>query len=301
MSKREYIARYMHIVNFLRRRGEANYNEIRQLLERESQEQGFKFTISQRTLQRDIKEIYTLYGITIECSKRSGNYFIAEEEETHSNSRMLETFDLYNALKFSSIYLPLIQFERRVARGNEHIFVLLHAIKNRLLVKFIYSKFYTGESEIRTVEPLLLKEFNGRWYLISKKVGEHTIRTFGLDRISEIETLRQKFVLDKNFNPESYFKDAFGIYVPEKEIAERVVLSFTKEQGQYIKSYPLHQSQLILSESDQEIQIELKVFLTYDFLHELLSFGENITVLSPKKLINQIRKVQEEVGRKYSS
>lgn len=299
MSKREYIARYMHIVNFLRRRGEANFTEISQLLERESQEQGLKFTISQRTFQRDIKEIYTLYGITIECNKSTGNYFIAEEEETHSNSRMLETFDLYNALKFSSFYLPLIHFERRVARGNEHIFALLHAIRNRMIVKFVYSKFYTDESEVRTVEPLLLKEFNGRWYLISRKVGEESIRTFGLDRISEIETLRQKFAANKQFNPDNYFKDAFGIFVPEKEEAERVVLSFSKEQGQYVKSYPIHQSQQILKESENEIQFELKVYLTYDFLHELLSYGENITVISPKKLINQIRKVTEELVKKY--
>lgn len=299
MSKREYIARYMHIVNFLRRRGEANFAEISQLLERESQEHGLKFTISQRTFQRDIKEIYTLYGITIECNKGSGNYFIAEEEETHSNSRMLETFDLYNALKFSSFYLPLIHFERRVARGNEHIFALLHAIKNRLLVKFVYSKFYTDESEIRTVEPLLLKEFNGRWYLISRKLGEESIRTFGLDRISELETLRQKYPTTKAFNPDNYFRDAFGIYVPEKESAERVVLSFSKEQGQYLKSYPLHHSQKIISESEQEIQFELKVYLSYDFLHELLSYGETITIISPKKLIQQIKKVNEELRKKY--
>jgi predicted DNA-binding transcriptional regulator YafY len=289
----------MHVVNYLRRRGEANFEEISNLLERESHEQGFKFTISQRTLQRDIKEIYTLYGITIECNKKTGKYYIAEEEETHSNSRMLETFDLYNALKFSSFYLPLIQFERRVARGNEHVFVLLHAIKNRLLVKFIYSKFYTQESEIRTVEPLLLKEFNGRWYLVSRKAGEDTIRTFGLDRITEIETLRQKLPAGKSFNAENYFRDAFGIFVPVNEPAERVVLSFSKEQGQYVKSYPLHPSQQIVKESDSEIQIELKVYLSYDFLHELLSYGENITVISPKKLINQIKKVHTAVANKY--
>ncbi len=298
VSKREYIARYMHIVNYLRRRGEANFAEISELLERESHEQGLKFTISQRTFQRDIKEIYTLYGITIECNKRSGNYFIAEEEETHSNSRMLETFDLYNALKFSSFYLPLIQFEKRAARGNEHIFPLLHAIKNKLLVKFVYSKYYTDDSENRTVEPLLLKEFKGRWYLISRKQGEESIRTFGLDRISDIETLRLKIPAGKSFNAEQYFKDAFGIFVPEKGEAERVVLSFTKEQGQYIKSYPLHHSQKIISESNTEVRLEVCVYLTYDFLHELLSYAENITVISPKKLIDQIKKVYSLVSYK---
>lgn len=300
MSKREYIARYMHIVNYLRRKGEADFTEISQLLERESQEQGMKFTISQRTFQRDIKEIYTLYGITIECKKSTGKYFIAEEEETHSNSRMLETFDLYNALKFSSFYLPLIHFEKRAARGNEHIFALLHAIRNRLLVKFIYSKFYTDESETRTVEPLLLKEFNGRWYLISRKTGEDTIRTFGLDRISELETLRQKYPASKSFDADAYFNDAFGIFVPVNEVAEKVILSFSKEQGQYVKSYPIHHSQKVIKETNQEIQIELKVYLSYDFIHELLSYGENIKVIGPKLLVNRIKKVLNEALNNHS-
>ena len=281
----------MHIVNYLRRKGEADFTEISELLERESLDQGLKFTISQRTFQRDIKEIYTLYGITIECNKRNAKYFIAEEEETHSNSRMLETFDLYNALKFSSFYLPLIHFEKRVAKGNEHIFALLHAIRNRLLVKFIYSKYYNDESDTRTVEPLLLKEFNGRWYLISRKAGEDTIRTFGLDRISELETLRQKYPASKHFDADEFFKDAFGIFVPVKEEAERVVLSFSKEQGQYVKSYPLHHSQKIITENANEVQLELKVYLSYDFIHELLSYGENIKVISPKLLVNRIKKV----------
>jgi len=299
MSKREYIARYMHTINFLRRKGEANFIEISDLLERESHEHGYKYNISQRTFQRDIKEIYTLYGITIECNRSTGAYYIADEEETHSNSHMLETFDLYNALKFSSFYLPLIHFEKRIARGNEHILSLLHAIKNRFLIKFVYFKYYNQEREIRTVEPLLLKEFSGRWYLISRKIGDDNIRTFGLDRMSEIETLRQRYANNKVFQPEKYFENAFGISVPENHEPEKIVISFTKEQGHYIKSYPLHPSQKLFKETDKEVEFELKVYITYELIHELLSYGESITVLSPKSLISKIKKIYQDTLKKY--
>ena len=146
---------------------------------------------------------------------------------------------------------------------------------------------------------MLLKEFNGRWYLISRKADEETIRTFGLDRISEIETTRQKFAANKTFNADNYFRDAFGIFVPVNEQAERVVLSFSKEQGQYVKSYPLHHSQKIINESSSEIQFEITVYLSYDFLHELLSYGQDIEVISPKKLITQLKKVYDIMAKKY--
>ena len=299
MSKREYIARYMHVVNFLRRKGEASFAEICDLLEREGNEHGFKFVISQRTFQRDIQEIYTLYGISIESNKSTKKYFIASEEETHNNSRMLETFDLYNALKFSSHYTPFIQFEKRIASGTEHIFALLHAIKNRVVIKFIYQKFYLQQAEHRVVEPLLLKEFKGRWYLIAQNINENNIRTFGLDRMNEIETLRQKFTKPNYFDADNYFKNAFGIIAPSDDKPERVVISFNPEQGRYIKTYPIHHSQKIILENNNQIQFELTVFLTYDFILELLSYGDNISVIVPKRLTTQVKKIYSNALKKY--
>jgi hypothetical protein len=51
------------------------------------------------------------------------------------------------------------------------------------------------------------------------------------------------------------------------------VLSFNSEQAQYVKNYPLHSSQKIIKETKDEIVFELYLYITGDFIRELLSYG----------------------------
>lgn len=64
-------------------------------------------------------------------------------------------------------------------------------------------------------------------------------------------------------------------------------MSFSKFQGQYIKSYPFHQSQTVTETAD-EITVELFIKITHDFMMELLSYGEDIKVREPKILIDEM-------------
>lgn len=290
MAKRDYLQRYGLIINYLRR-GKASFKDISTYLERESEIHSYDFTLSQRTFQREIKEIYSAHGIEIKCIKSSGLYYIAEEEDNNSNLQLLEAFNLYNALNLTDNYQSLIEFEPRRPKGTENLFGLLHAIKNRNVISFNYKKFYAVVSENRVVEPLLIKEFKGRFYLLAFDQSKKDIRTFGLDRLSDLSIERNRFTKHSDFNAKNYFQNAFGIIAPQNTKPEKIVLSFVAEQGQYIKSYPLHHSQTIKLETKKELQIELSIMVTYDFVMEVLSYGSDVIVISPKKLINQINSI----------
>ena len=56
---------------------------------------------SQRTLQRDIKKIRTIFGIEIECNKSTKKYEIIYDAKEEHNERLLEAYDIYNALNIS--------------------------------------------------------------------------------------------------------------------------------------------------------------------------------------------------------
>ena len=58
-------------------------------------------------------------------------------------------------------------------------------------------------------------------------------------------------------------------------------------QGMYIKSLPIHVSQKILVDDDDELRIQLKLVPTYDFYQELLTHAERIKDIKPKKIKNQ--------------
>ena len=77
------------------------------------------------------------------------------------------------------------------------------------------------------------------------------------------------------------------------------MLSFTHSQGNYIKSLPLHHTQQILIDNEEELQIKLSLLITHDFMMELLSFGENVTVLKPASLVEQLKDSYQSALEQY--
>lgn len=288
MSKRDYIIRYLLIVKKLRNSRVATFNEINNYIQCEFELLDTPRNISLRTFQRDLNEIRTIFSIDIKCNY-SNQYYIAEEENSGFNNRMMESFDIITSLSVGQQLTPHILLEKRCPLGTEHLYGLLHAIRNLNIVRFTYQKYYDSEFTLRKVEPYALKEFKGRWYLLSKDHKDDYIKTFALDRISELEISKKKFSFPLALNPNEHFKNCFGVITSNESSPEEIVLSFEPLQGKYIKSYPLHESQIILKDNENELVIQLKLFLTHDFLMELLSYGENVKVIRPKKLISDLK------------
>lgn len=297
MSKKEFLQRHNLVIHFLKRK-KATFDEINSFLESESDITGLKLMVSQRTFQRDIEEIRSLYEVEIRCERATGLYYIFEEEESETKTKLLETFDLYNALNLTKGYEEYIKFENRKSIGTEHIYKLIQCIKNKITIEFEYCKFYVSDIEVRKVEPMLIKEFNGRFYLMAFDVNRKDIRTFGLDRIKQISILKTKFKKHM-VNWELYYKDAFGIIAPQDRKPIPVILEFNWEEAQYIKSYPLHHSQKVISENKNAVQFELLIHLTYDFVMEILSYGKTVKVLEPLKLKEILKENCLSILKKY--
>jgi len=299
MSKQEYIARYLLIINYLKR-GKATWNDILNYLETQSVIADYNYVISQRTFQRDISEIRSLWDYDIQNNKSTGYYFITEDEEQNNeNTHLFDSFNLFNALSLTNNYSDFIQFESRTAKGTEHIYGLLQAIKNKFFIEIKYHKFYESKAESVTVNPYLIKQFKGRWYLLCLKIEINEIRTYALDRILSFDIKKKKFTVSKELDLVNYFKNCFGIITPDKAKPEKIVFSFNNEQANYIKNYPLHESQSIIKEANDRTTFEISVYVTYDLIMELLSYGEEIEIFSPKSLIKEITSIHKNILKNY--
>ncbi len=298
MSKREAIARYNLIIKKLRKHP-ATFLEIADYLALESEIQGYDFNISKRTFQRDVEDIGSLYGIDIRYDFSQKVYRITFDDRSEISERILEAFDTFNAFSISERLSNHIHFEKRRPQGTENLYGLLHAIKNRLQVSFQYHKFWDDEISQRTVEPYALKEFKNRWYLLANDLKNSKIKSFALDRLSELDISKRKFQLPKTYNVNEHFKYSFGIISPNEPKPEEVILSFEPHQGKYIKTLPLHASQAILKDNADELLIRLKLFVTHDFLMEILSFGDSVKVIQPASLADEIQEVYESALKLY--
>ena len=306
MSNKGYISRYLLIIKKLKAKPYTSYEELKNYIENQIEflqmlDDQLSVGLSLRTLQRDIKEISNNFGIDIEYSRSGKGYHIIQSETENMNfQRMMEAFDLFNSLNLTQDLSPFIDLEKRKPQGTENLYGLLHAIKNKFLIKFDYQKFWDDDISQRIAEPYAMKEFKNRWYLMAKDKKDWKIKSFALDRLSNLEITSKTFIYPENFHIEEHYRYCFGIIDPNKEELEDIVLSFDPIEGKYIKTLPLHSSQHILIDNEQELRIKLKLFVTYDLVMELLSHGYNLKVLQPESLIEEIRSVHEKAFKQYS-
>ena len=226
-------------------------------------------------------------------------YFLDMEGQPEMNARILEAFDTFNALKITDRLSDFIHFENRKSMGTENLYCLLHAIKNSVQVKFQYQKFWEDKPSLKSVEPYALKEFRNRWYLVGSDTRINALRIYALDRLTELAITNAKFSYPAGFSVNEYFKNCFGIISHDGQPAEEVVLSFTPDQGKYIRSLPLHRSQQILADDDDEFRIRLQLVVTHDFVMEILSYGAEVKVVAPEGLKKEVRRRLKEAVRQY--
>ena len=298
MSKRESIARYNLIIKKLRKQP-ADFEQISTYLSLESELQEYNFNVSKRTFQRDLDDIRSLYNIDIVYDFSRKVYFIDLEEQPELNERILEAFDTFNALNITDRLSNYIHFEKRRPQGTENLYGLLHAIKNKVQISFSYKKFWEDEMSQRTAEPYALKEFKNRWYVLANDLKDNKVKSFALDRLTELEITRKKFQLPIDFDVNEHYKYCFGIISPNEHQPQEVILSFDQFQGKYIKTLPLHESQVILKDNEEELLIKLTLFLTHDFLMEILSYGDNVKVIQPESLIEDLKTSYENALKLY--
>ncbi|MHB8209039.1 helix-turn-helix transcriptional regulator [Mucilaginibacter sp.] len=168
-----------------------------------------------------------------------------------------------------------------------------------LELSFSYQKFWDEQPSQRQVQPYALKEFKNRWYILAKDNKDNVIKSFALDRISELEITKQRFTLLANYDANSYYRNSFGIISPNGDEPKNILLSFNAFQGKYIKTLPLHATQTTVVDNDEELQISLCLYITHDFVMEILSFGANVRVLAPVSLIKEVKKAYADALQQY--
>jgi predicted DNA-binding transcriptional regulator YafY len=305
MSKRGYISRYLMIVRRIKQIPYITYEELRSYLEHQfeflkMQDDLLSVGFSQRTLQRDLREIRNVFGLDIEFSRSLGGYYIRDEEGENMNfQRMLESFDLFNSLRIAQDIRGFIHLEQQRPAGTEHLYGLLHAIRNLYQVRFTYESFQQETITVRTVAPLAMKEFRNRWYVIAEDQKDGIVKSFALDRTSGLEITGKKFSYNPNFSVEEHYRYCFGIVSGDHTVPQEVILSFDPGEGRYIKTLPLHPTQEIQTDNSRELRIKLKIKPTHDFIMEILSHGDRVKVVEPDNLVNEIEEILNNAKQQY--
>lgn len=183
------------------------------------------------------------------------------------------------------------------SKGVELLQSLVQAVREKRIIKFKYKRFDDDIEKEREMKPLLIKEDRELWYVIGLVHQKIHPVTFAVDRMTNLQITPDTFD-PISFNAEEYFKYSIGITVPVEDPV-KVVLSFTKEQGNYLKAVPIHHSQHIISDTAKELRISVEVKLSYEFYAKILGYGPDVKVISPIEVAQQIKSMLSQALENY--
>jgi predicted DNA-binding transcriptional regulator YafY len=110
---------------------------------------------------------------------------------------------------------------------------------------------------------------------------------FVVERIKELNVLKEVFSVPSAFSVEDYMKDSFGVIHDEKVT---VVVRFDKDVAGYIMEKVWHPSQKIVIHRDGGITVTLTVAGTAEVKNWVLSYGQHAQIKEPAPLREEIKK-----------
>ena len=307
MAKVDQIFRLVRIIKELERNkenGGLTYEELRDRLEdtHESEYDAGRshsedLHFSEKTFQRDRKLLEGLFEVKFVYEDKKWRL---EESDFANRYAFFDNILLVDAYRRTRELSNILLFERQQHSSMRFLEDIIEGIQQSVMIRFVYTKFWEGTPHQREVIPYAVKEYKRRWYLIAEDYqGNGQLKSFGLDRVSQLEVSDTK-VVRQSVDIGTLFDNAFGISIAPMQEPERIILSFDPEQGQYVKTLPLHHSQQILIDNQQEIRIALKMVLTYDFVMEICSRSRYVKVLEPNHLAQQVKGLLKAAYRQYN-
>lgn len=283
MSK-NLLNRYIWLIDTIKRHGSITRERLNRLWMQSPISDGEP--MPRRTFYNYRNAIEELFKINIECNPSTFEYYIDSESDNYSES---VTDWLLNSAAMSNVLSSVGEVSDRifledVPSARMHLSTVIGALKEYHPVTFSYHPYTrVNPSPGVTVEPYFLKIFRQRWYVTGRNVKEDKIKTYALDRMTDVNVLDTvTFSIPDDFDSEAFVRDTFGIVFSHGDPKD-VTLKADSRQAKYLRALPLHHSQQeMIHDSYSLFHYHLR--LTPDFVQEILSLGSSVMVLSPPEL-----------------
>ncbi len=182
----------------------------------------------------------------------------------------------------------VIDFSRnQYLEGLSHLNSLYYSILNKQVLEITYLPFHWEDPLVTLFHPLFLKQYNNRWFLIGHIDGYDSLTNYPIDRIIDIKEIDIKFVnLEIDF--EEYFDDVIGATRNIDDEPLEIKLHFSPGRAPYVLTKPLHGSQKIKEQNESGLTISIEVIPNRELIAHILSYGDDITVISPESLREEV-------------
>ena len=334
----------LEILDQLLQKGSHSTSQLHKITNIELNDRGLT-KVSLRVIQKDLKEMKEKYHAPVNFDGKF-RYYTEDftlfpenmsDKERELISEVLRTLGQFDGLKdFEWIqnYMigldaeerkPILSFTSTAElKGTKWLPRLLDVISNKQVINVSYRPF-NGKTKEYVLHPYLLKEYNGRWYLIGAIDSDNFIINFAIDRIKDFRIMDKMLYRDyTNGDINERFNDLIGVTLHKDSKMEHIIIWVDDITFNYVDTKHITRFQTTIKGMEERnlrnlypqlegghfIDLYTYVceltgtpddkFKNYELVRELSSFAGGLLVLSPKYLQNQIFEKISSFKERYS-
>ncbi len=168
---------------------------------------------------------------------------------------------------------------------------------SRKQVKVTHLNRERAERVERTISPQELVHYRDNWYVDAWCHLRHSIRSFGLDAIENVQILDEPAQEVDTDELRRITQTSYGIFSgPPKAWA---VLRFTQHRAQWVEGELWHPQQMATREPDGSYLLKVPYSDDRELLGDILRYGADVQVLEPKELRAKVQKTLLDAVGKY--
>lgn len=279
--KRNLVVIYLWIVDTIVRHGRLSRKQFNEIWKESKYSDGNP--MPERTFHHYRRGIEDTFNIDIACDSEGFYYIDTEDspEVRQFTAWILDSNATTNALQELGTSSGRVELED-VPSAREFLPVVSEAMRGNFKVVFTYAGFTRSRPEVGILfSPYFLKIYKQRWYMFGEKDGGG-MRTYALDRVTEMDITDIKFKMPLNIDMSEYFGNIIGVTTSKADV-RNIIIRTTPTRAKYLRALPLHHSQEEETHDFYSI-FRFRLKLNYELVSELMAMGPDITVIAPREL-----------------
>lgn len=194
----------------------------------------------------------------------------------------------------------IINFEGNIDLKGIHLLTpFFNAIINERVLLVMYKDFKSSEPYEITFHPHYLKQYNNRWFVFGLNTDNQVQNwNLALDRVESLSETTLKYK-QSELDWEEYFFDLVGVTRPENVGLQEIILKFSPDVSPYVITKPIHPSQKYKNDPTG-LEVKIKVIPNFELERLVLSFGEQVKVISPRDFRERISNHLKAAVRLYN-
>jgi len=180
---------------------------------------------------------------------------------------------------------------------SKEIVIINDAILHERVLRITYRSASQGRQMTTAFHPYGLVLLSSSLYCIGwlEEYGE--VRTLKVSRLKGVQRTDKTFERPRSFSLARHTRGAFGVFGPGK--VQTVRVRFAGWAATNVREHRWHQSQTIVKDRDDVLEVDFALSSTVEFKRWLLGFGRHAVILKPKKLANEIAAELSEAAKLY--